>query len=511
MVLPTFTRCPEQPAFADRELVALRPDFLVISPPKTGSTWLASNLRCHAEVFVAEAKEVKYFSHYCRWLDLHWYLDHFSPGAGRVKGEASPSYAILPVERVRWIRRLMPDVKLIFLMRDPVSRAWSHAKHNYHYREANFASYTAAFEAITERQWRENFAHEWPLANGDYLGQLRRWLSVFPREQLYLDFYESIAECPQTLLSNIFAFLGVAPIKDFSSFRLTERIFPGLPGEIPPAVKPFVQELLRDRTKELASFLHEHFNLSLPPQWQASIELVDGMPRRNAPFCGTDGMRSLPEAISLPSGQPGHLASKVSEAPEAACDGSNLDHPVVFSRDFDERELSRVLAEGEALRASSVLLCQGYRGYNLVFHHGRFYALAQDLGPVHVEELGEAELQRHEARGSCFSAASLADVKESVNEHVFAQVQIRLRMIEPLQTELQDARQHIGRLEESLAKAVNDLQQLEAALRTVEADVRQRTPLSFLAVRLLRKTWRWLRHSWRARFSRAMAPPAQPL
>ncbi len=95
------------------------PEFLIISPPKTGSTWLATRLRRHPELFVPDVKEIRYFSSLFKRLDLNWYLRHFSSADGRVKGEASPSYCLLPVDRVRWILRLMPDVKLIFLMRRP--------------------------------------------------------------------------------------------------------------------------------------------------------------------------------------------------------------------------------------------------------------------------------------------------------------------------------------------------------------------------------------------------------
>jgi hypothetical protein len=170
------------------QLATLRPDFLIISPPKIGSTWLAENLRCHPQVFVPAIKEVRYFSSYFKALDLGWYLGHFTPGADRLKGEASPSYALLPVEGIRLIRRLMPDVRLIFLMRDPVARAWSHAKHTYRFGEANFASCSLSLEAVPDDQWQENFRHEWCLAGGDYLGQLRRWLSVFPKEQVNVGF-----------------------------------------------------------------------------------------------------------------------------------------------------------------------------------------------------------------------------------------------------------------------------------------------------------------------------------
>src|SRR5438270_8427389 len=92
------------------------PRFLIISPAKTGSTWLADNLRCHSQLMVPRAKEVKYFSSFYRWLDLDWYASHFE-APGKIAGEASPTYAPLPLSRIRAIRDLMPDVKLIFLMR----------------------------------------------------------------------------------------------------------------------------------------------------------------------------------------------------------------------------------------------------------------------------------------------------------------------------------------------------------------------------------------------------------
>ncbi len=196
--------CLQQPGIPYHKLAGLCPDFLVVSPPKTGSSWLAVNLGCHPQVFVPGIKEIKYFSSFFKWLDLNWYLDHFASADGRLKGEASPSYAILPVERIRLIRQLFPKVKLVFLMREPISRAWSHAKHNYRYCEANFATRSrfpgaefeeppGGIETVSDEQWGENFIHDWPCASGDYLGQLRRWLSVFPREQMYVGFYESIA------------------------------------------------------------------------------------------------------------------------------------------------------------------------------------------------------------------------------------------------------------------------------------------------------------------------------
>src|ERR1700733_13282559 len=80
------TECPQQYDVPPRKLASLRPDYLIISPAKTGSTWLADKLRRHPQVFLPGQKELKYFSSFFQSLDLNWYLDQFSSAAGRIKG-----------------------------------------------------------------------------------------------------------------------------------------------------------------------------------------------------------------------------------------------------------------------------------------------------------------------------------------------------------------------------------------------------------------------------------------
>jgi hypothetical protein len=363
------------------------PDFLIISPPKTGSTWLADNLRCHPDVFVPAVKEIRYFSSLCKWLDLDWYCSHFASAAGRCTGEASPSYAVLPVSRLRWIRALQPDVKLIFLMRDPIARAWSHAKHNFRYREANFAGSDVPFERVAEGQWYQNFCHEWPLAHGDYLGQLRRWLSVFPRDQLYVGFFEGIVRCPQRLLTEILAFLGLRPDVDFSQFRLTEKILPGLPGELPPSLRVGAERLIQARTQELEQFLHQHFHLSLPSEWAGAVN-----PRAS----GATGRESL-------DGQKSSDPDPVTGIPE------------VFRRDLDDDFIGRIVAQEEKLPFGPRLVSKEYRGHDILFFREQFYALDQALGPVGLENMADGELHPWLNQGRCFIGRTLADLKRQLN------------------------------------------------------------------------------------------------
>ena len=185
----------------------------------------------------------------------------------------------------------MPDVKLIFLMRDPVARAWSHAKHNHHFREANFAACGAAIEEVTDSQWCENFTHDWPLASGDYLGQPGAGRRSYPA-RLYVGFYESIAARPESLLRALFAFLGVNPDVDLSGFHVSERVLPGPSRELPAALQRFLHSLLHDRTRELASFLRERFHLEPPPEWGTTLEAPRTLP--NLPIAAHRRRPTLP-------------------------------------------------------------------------------------------------------------------------------------------------------------------------------------------------------------------------
>lgn len=270
------TRLTEPPPAGDDGLAAAalrhsphRPDFLVVSPPKTGSTWLADNLRRHPGLYVPPVKELKYFSSFFKWLGPDWYLDQFAPGVGRVKGEASPSYAGLPAGRIRHLRSVWPDLKLVFLMRDPVGRAWSHAKHARRYGEASFRDSPGG--DATADEWRACFVHDWLTAAGDYLGQLRRWLAAFPASQVYVGFYESIAAAPEALLRDVFAFLGVDPAIDLAGFPVGERILPGPAGELSCELRSALHRQLHERTADLAEFLAGRLGLTVPVEWAATL------------------------------------------------------------------------------------------------------------------------------------------------------------------------------------------------------------------------------------------------
>src|SRR5688572_11809979 len=98
------------------------PDFMCIGAQKAGTTWLWENLGCHPEVFLPADRYLHYFDrHFERPLDE--YAGHFAAAGGRVKGEVIPGYGLIPRHRIAYVRAILPRLRLMFILRNPVERA----------------------------------------------------------------------------------------------------------------------------------------------------------------------------------------------------------------------------------------------------------------------------------------------------------------------------------------------------------------------------------------------------
>jgi hypothetical protein len=248
------------------ELRDCLPDALVISPAKTGTSWLFARLKEHPGFFVPEQKEVRYFCEKWRFRSLDWYAGVFAAGRGKIKVDVSPTYALLPRTAIRAIREVNPAMKLIFLMRDPVSRAWSHAKHMCVYGEGNFQGASRRVPDVRPEQWARNFIHDFPLTSGTYESGLTRWLEFFPMHQMYVGFYEDIATQPGRLLDQVCGFLG-APFFEWPEASLAQRVFEGSPEVAAEGDLARLRFVLRRRARKTLDLLKVKFGLEVPPQW----------------------------------------------------------------------------------------------------------------------------------------------------------------------------------------------------------------------------------------------------
>src|SRR5262245_24405751 len=108
------------------------PNVIVIGAMKCGTSSMHTYLDAHPDIKMSRRKELNFFSHDHNWeLGESWYERHFSSSA-RIRGESSPSYTKFPQIRdvPERMHELIPDVKIIYLVRDPIERILSHYMHS---------------------------------------------------------------------------------------------------------------------------------------------------------------------------------------------------------------------------------------------------------------------------------------------------------------------------------------------------------------------------------------------
>lgn len=222
--------------------------FIGIGAQKAGTTWLYDQLQQLEEFELSPIKELHYFdrsSEYIspdyvelthlvdriknrRWYirvlkdvgrtirdrrninDLFWVLKwHFSSyndtfyksmfanwHINAIRGEITPSYALLSVEDIKRICKLFPAIKIVFILRDPIDRAWSHCR----FRKPTVTHSIESIKSFIDSEEQE--------LRSDYLRTINNYKKVFPAEQIYLMYYDEIKENPRLALQKVVSFLG---------------------------------------------------------------------------------------------------------------------------------------------------------------------------------------------------------------------------------------------------------------------------------------------------------------
>jgi LPS sulfotransferase NodH len=171
------------------------PSFIVVGPPRTGTSWLHEVLSEHTNL-PDPTKETRFFDlHFDR--GLRWYLDHFpSAHEGCPRGEVAPTY-FRSVQALDRIAQTIPEVKLVFIFRHPVQRLVS----LYRLKRA----YGRVSWTLEEALERDPELVESSL----YATNLRKWQSKFPNEQLSINLYEDLSSSPQAFVDRLADFLEI--------------------------------------------------------------------------------------------------------------------------------------------------------------------------------------------------------------------------------------------------------------------------------------------------------------
>ena len=195
------------------------PNFLVIGAQRSGTTSLFQVLKRHPQIFIPDVKEVNFFfhdNHYRRGVE--YYQAYFAEATADTPavGEASPGYICKPGVVGR-IHDLLPQAKLIAVLRNPVDRAYSQYWDNRRFL-AEHLSFEQAMEVALTPEYRHG--QRGYFSRGVYIDHIENYLELFRREQMLVLVFEDLKQEPEAVFSRCFEFLGVDP--DFRCPQMTK-------------------------------------------------------------------------------------------------------------------------------------------------------------------------------------------------------------------------------------------------------------------------------------------------
>jgi len=206
------------------------PDFYCIGAQKAGTTWLFHRLLKNPRFWLPEIKEIDHFSEMYLAKTREWarqqreikfrdcgsphHLKPFLDGLGKdddsygrmfslappstIVGDFSPEYMLLPHAAIAHVYRLSPHAKIVLLVRDPVHRFWSAAKH-----------LAKSSDNLNDDLIAVMFDSPYVLSRSDYLGTILRWEKVFGHQSVHVCDFDLVAENPRMLLKDLHEFLNV--------------------------------------------------------------------------------------------------------------------------------------------------------------------------------------------------------------------------------------------------------------------------------------------------------------
>ena len=185
-----------------------------------------------------------------RQINDDWYKSLFpSPGRYRAYGENTPAEATVSEDTIRAISELAPSARIIFVLRDPIERVWSH----YRYQIG---------KGLLDRNEVESALNDFFESRTFYDVTIERYEKWFDRRNILYLFYEDMVENPEGFVNNVCRFLGVSSFSNEIKVTLNERVNASIFSDCAIGVR----QLLQDRFGYLIPYIQEKVGC-VPASW----------------------------------------------------------------------------------------------------------------------------------------------------------------------------------------------------------------------------------------------------
>lgn len=271
----------------------LLPSFIIIGATRAGTTSLYEYLGNHPNILQPIVKETAFFNHIYH-INPNWYRTFFPTVSEQeetkkqrnkefiITSEATPSYLIDPRVPKR-ISKMLPNVKLIVLLRNPIERALSHYHHNVLTGIENLSfeqaitketeRITKSFDKLKNKKFiindnsinyffrvmtfkTENYFKFSYLQSGRYYEHLKNWMMIFPKKQLLIIKSEDFFDSPKNIFKEVQEFLNLPNFDLVNYWRAWEIKYPPIDNKLRKSLSEYFQE----HNSKLYKFLNTDFN-----------------------------------------------------------------------------------------------------------------------------------------------------------------------------------------------------------------------------------------------------------
>ena len=183
------------------------PDFLIVGAAKSGTTSLYEYLLQHEQVLPALRKEINFWNQY-RKFGLNWYRGNFpleSESKNKITGEACVNYLRFP-QLAFEIKKDVPDVKIIILLRNPVDRSFSDYNYQVNHNKIENLSFD---DALRFEEYRPPGNLQYRLQSL-YVELIQPYLQVFERKNIIILDFNDLVNSPEKMLAKVCTFLSIS-------------------------------------------------------------------------------------------------------------------------------------------------------------------------------------------------------------------------------------------------------------------------------------------------------------
>lgn len=229
--------------------VAIMLNFLGIGAQKAGTTWLYTQLSRHPDIHFPLAKEAHYWNKKFPQRSVTEYLSNFRH-KNKCEGEITPAYSHLPSETIAAIYNELPQLKIIYILRNPIDRAWSSA-------QMALARAEMEFDEASDAWFIDHFNSKGSRMRGSYEHCLKNWYNTFGHAAVLVLFYEDIQSRPERILDLCCQHLSVDTFseEDLRKMPLRKKIFAGKQHILRPALRQHLVNLYAGEIRSLSEYL----------------------------------------------------------------------------------------------------------------------------------------------------------------------------------------------------------------------------------------------------------------